>query len=74
MKFQQGKSFNASDIETAVAMYRSGDTVKEILEKTGISNRRLYSEIAKRKIPRREKEVAQGTAISMRKQRIIRIT
>ncbi len=50
-----GKSFNASDIETAVAMYRSGDTVKEILEKTGISNRRLYSEIAKRKIPRREK-------------------
>lgn len=50
-----GKSSNASDIETAVAMYRSGDTVKEILEKTGISNRRLYSEIAKRKIPRREK-------------------
>ena len=29
--------------------------IKEILEKTGISNRRLYSEIAKRKIPRREK-------------------
>ncbi len=50
-----GKSFNAADIETAVVMYRSGNTVKEIIEKTGISNRRLYSEIAKRKIPRREK-------------------
>ena len=29
--------------------------IHKILEKTGISNRRLYSEIAKRKIPRREK-------------------
>lgn len=69
-----GKSFNASDIETAVVMYRSGDTVKEILEKTGISNKRLYSEIEKERFQGEKKEVAQGTAISMRKQRIIRIT
>lgn len=50
-----GKSFNASDIETAVSMYWRGETVKEILEQTGISNRRLYIEIEKRKIPKREK-------------------
>ena len=36
-------------------MYRRGETVKEILEQTGISNRRLYIEIEKRKIPKREK-------------------
>lgn len=36
-------------------MYRRGETVKEILGQTGISNRRLYIEIEKRKIPKREK-------------------
>lgn len=50
-----GKNFNAADIETAVSMYRRGETVKEILEQTGISNGRLYIEIEKRKIPKREK-------------------
>lgn len=53
-----GKNYNAADIETAVSMYRRGETVKEILEQTGISNRRLYIEIEKRKIPKREKRGA----------------
>lgn len=69
-----GKSFNASDIEKAVAMYRSGDTVKEILEKQESATEDCIVKLQRERFQEEKKEVAQGTAISMRKQRIIRIT
>lgn len=54
---ETGKAYKAADVETAIHMYKSGETVKKIAEETGISNRRLYKEIEERKIPKREKRV-----------------